>query len=172
VWPSSKALAEAITSAALENAPAVVVEFGPGTGAFTEMLLARLPAAAQCFAIEINGKFVEALRQRCPGAQIIHDSAVNTRAHLANAGLTHCDAILSGLPWAAFDDTLQDRLLAAAKEALRPGGRLVTFAYVHSPWLRKGRRFRDKLRRMFRTVTVSRTIWRNMPPAFLYIAKA
>ena len=51
---------------------------------------------------------------------------------------------------------------------LKPGGRFVTFAYVHGVWLPPGKRFADLLPEYFSTVSKSPVVWLNVPPAFVY----
>jgi phosphatidylethanolamine/phosphatidyl-N-methylethanolamine N-methyltransferase len=167
---SSLRLAELITDAAGLNRASVVLEFGPGTGAFTEVILRKIDPGTTFFAIEANASFAAATRKRCPGVQVFHDSAVSVRTHLEACGQTSCDCIVSGLPFSSFTPALQDELLAAAHDALAPGGRFVTFAYVGGPFWPLGRRFRNRLRSQFSEVSSTRTIWRNLPPAFVYRA--
>ena len=78
------------------NFKTAVVEFGPGTGVFTERILAKIPAQGMFFALELNEEFIQATRQRCPTAEVIHDSATNARQHLQAHDLNHCDCIISG----------------------------------------------------------------------------
>ena len=79
--------------------------------------------------------------------------------------------MICGLPWAAFPETLQDELLATILTVLRPGGRFLTFAYLQGLLLPAGRRFRKKLKTTFDRVTTTRTVWCNVPPAFVYCAE-
>lgn len=168
--PASKALAELIADAARVQDASVVVEFGPGTGAITESILRRLSPKSQFFAIELNPDFIDVLRKNYPDARIIHDCASKTKKHLEAAGLDACDCIVSGLPWAAFDEGLQDELLDAGFDALKPGGSFATYAYLFGTWLPSGRRFRKKLEQRFGKVERTHTIWWNIFPAFVYYA--
>jgi len=118
----------------------------------------------------MNPDFVAAARARCPGALIYHDSAAHSLRHLERHGLRQCDCVICGLPWAAFDESLQDTLLDTLVAILRPGGRFLTFAYLQGLLLPAGRRFRTKLRSRFTHVATTRTVWRNLPPAFVYVA--
>jgi len=170
VAPSSWRLAELITDAAGLEQASVVLEFGPGTGAFTEVILRKINPGATFIAIEANASFAEATRKRCPGVQVFHDSAVSVREHLEACGQASCDCIVSGLPFSSFTPTQQDEMLAAAHDALVPGGRFVTFAYVGGLFWPLGRRFRTRLRAAFSEVSASQTVWRNLPPAFVYRA--
>ncbi len=170
IWPSSLELAHAITDAAGLKEASVIVEWGSGTGVFTEMVLKKKLENALFFAMELNPEFVETTQSRCPTATIYHDSATETPKYLALNDESQCDSVICGLPWAAFDDSLQDALLDALINILRPGARFLTFAYLQGLLLPAGRRFRQKLLSRFSHVTTTRTIWRNTPPAFVYIA--
>lgn len=172
ITPSTPALAKTIATLADVRSARVVVEFGPGTGAITEVLLSELQPDSTFLAIEINPKFVEAMRRRFPSVRVIQDTAANVPRHLEELGIDGCDCIVSGLPWALFDEPLQDQILEAVIDVLRPGGRFVTFTYVFSPWTRRGRRFRRKLFDCFDGhVDLSRVVWTNAPPAFAYCAR-
>jgi len=49
-----------------------------------------------------------------------------------------------------------------------PGGQFVTFAYLQGLLLPPGRRFAALLPNYFNHVSKSRTVWLNLPPAFVY----
>ncbi len=170
VLPSSMALARVMTRLGKVSEASVVVEFGPGTGALTRAIVPELRDDADFLAIEINPEFAEALRARYPRARVVQGCATQVKAYLRRMGHETCDCIISGLPWTLFDADLQHDLLDAAREALRPGGAFLTFAYVQSPFLPGGRRFRQKLHEHFSEVSVSPTVWGNVPPAFVYHA--
>ena len=170
VAPSSWRLAELITDAAELNRASVVVEFGPGTGAFTEVILRKIKPGTVFLAIEANASFAAATRKRCPDVQVFHDSAVSVRTHLEACGQQSCDCIVSGLPFASFTDAQQDEILAAVQDVLTPGGRFVTFAHVMGVVWPQARRFRRRLHAEFSQVSYTDTIWRNIPPAYVYRA--
>jgi len=168
ISPSSPYLtAEIIRQAGVKKAQ-TIVEFGPGTGSFTREILRQKQESAFFIGIEANPRLVEILKQELPQATIIADSAENTRKILDEYHLTQADCIVSGLPWASFSPQLQDKLLKAALESLRPGGRFTTFAYLQGLLLPSGQRFRKKLRETFSRIHIGRIIWRNLPAAFVY----
>ncbi len=170
IAPSSEGLSELITDTADLTEASAVIELGPGTGVFTEKIARKIPDNATFFAIELNTDFVQATKSRCPDVEVIHDSATNARQYLEAHGLDHCDCIICGLPWASFSESLQDELLNTITDILSPGGRFLTFAYLQGLCLPAGQRFRKKLRSHFSQVTTTRTVWRNVPPAFVYCA--
>lgn len=170
--PSSPELAKAVIDMARLRGQKVIVEFGPGNGVFTEEILRRMDSDAHFMAVEINPEFVKQTRKRCPKARVIEGSAADTPKFLQADGHSHCDLIISGLPWTRFEGWLQDELLRATVESLRPGGRFITFAYSFSPHVPSGRRFfREKLPAAFKSVTRSRPIWKNFPPAVVFTAE-
>lgn len=171
IAPSGKELAERVTDCAELHNAKIIVEFGPGTGVFTEAIERKRRPDSYFCAFEVNDKFVGATRERCPGVEVLHDCAQNVLAHLKTKGFDHCDVIVSGLPWTRFDEELQDDILHATYEALRPGGKFVTFAYASSPLVPNGRKFfKKKLNSTFDRVWKSENIWNNFPPAVVFVA--
>ena len=145
-----------------------VVEYGPGTGSFTRAILEAKRRESRCFAIELEPAFVAILKRRFPGVVVHQDSVANVRALCDREGIEQVDAIISGLPWAAFPESLQTQFLDAAMSVLKPGGQFVTFAYLQGLLLPAGKRFRRMLQRYFAEVGTSGVVWFNLPPAFVY----
>ena len=52
-----------------------------------------------------------------------------------------------------------------------PDGVFTTFAYRHGMALAAARRFRRALHETFDEVLLTPTVWRNMPPAFVYVCR-
>ena len=166
--PSSRWLAGRMTEGMGLAEAETVVEVGPGTGPFTAAVVRELRPGALFLAVELDPLLARTLAEKFPGVQVINDSAEHLLRHLSSRGRRSADTILSSLPWAAFPADLQGRLLGAIVEALRPGGRFATFAYVHAMWFPAARRFSRLLRSRFTKVARSRVVWRNLPPAIVY----
>lgn len=172
IGPSGRELARVVSSMARLDEARVIVEFGPGTGVFTEEIERVRRRDASFLAVEVNPEFVKATRRRCPSVSVIEGSAAETPRYLREHGFEHCDTIISGLPWTRFPDRLQDEILHAAYESLRPGGLFITFAYSISPLVPSGRKFfRGKLLRKFPHLERTRHIWKNFPPCVVYIGR-
>jgi phospholipid N-methyltransferase len=171
VAPSSRRLARAATATVPESGDPVVVELGPGTGPFTAMIQERLDGRGVHLAVEINRPLAERLARRFPGCDVVLADAVSLPELLAERGLSSADVVVSGLPWAAFSSELQRRLLNAIVRSMAPTGAFTTFAYLHALPLATARRFRRLLESVFEEVVCSRTVWRNIPPAFVYHAR-
>ncbi|MDR4504571.1 MAG: methyltransferase domain-containing protein [Candidatus Scalindua sp.] len=171
IAPSSKSLADLITDAAGLSNASTVIEFGSGTGIFTEKILQKISKEARFFALEINPDFVKATINRCPNVTIYQDSATNVKKYLYNLDIKECDRIICGLPWASFSESLQEELLDVIVDILKPGGRFLTFAYLQGLLLPAGIRFKKILSARFKNITKTKTVWLNFPPAFVYCAE-
>ena len=168
IAPSSPGLVEAMVEWFDWDSIRGVVEFGPGTGVFTEAIAQRLHPQAKFFAIESSAELTEVTRRRCPSVTVHEDSVVNVAELCRRESIDSVDAILCGLPWASFSPALQSEVMDAMIEVLAPGAKFATFAYWQGVVLPTGRSFSRRLRDTFTSVERSHTVWKNLPPAFVY----
>jgi len=165
IWPSSETLSRAVADSC-EFAPTdTIVELGPGTGNFTQLLLERLEPRGRLVALELSTMNVEVLRRRFPRSEIIYDSAEHVAKHV-RPHTARC--VVSGLAWGNMLPAMQDRIMAAIVTSLAPGGQFVAFAYSHARYYPTTIRFRKLMFREFPRVETSPIIWRNLPPAYVY----
>jgi phosphatidylethanolamine/phosphatidyl-N-methylethanolamine N-methyltransferase len=171
VASSGPALARVATAAVPRTGSPVVVELGPGTGAFTQAIQRRLAGRGLHIAVEINPRFARRLAALHPAVDVVNGDATDLATVLALRGLSQADVVVSGLPWAAFTEHRQRDLLSTVVAALPPHGVFTTFAYVHAWWFPPARRLLRLLRSRFDEVVISRTEWANFPPALVYYCR-
>ncbi len=149
-----------------------VLEVGPGTGAITEAIAQVLPSSAHYLGLELNGAFVERLRTRFPRMRFEEAPAqeFDFDQELGRHGFF--DSVVCGLPWTAFPEALQIAILDRVLSRLRPGGTFTTFVYTGFHLLPAARHFRALLADRCEVLTRTTTVWRNVPPAFVYAARA
>jgi phospholipid N-methyltransferase len=106
----------------------VVVEYGPGEGAFTRRLLKRLAPDSHLIVIETNPRFVRELR-RIPDSRltVLHDSAENILDIIKDMGFTHVDCVLSGIPFTFLKRNQRIHIVQKTREALRPEGMFLVY---------------------------------------------
>jgi phospholipid N-methyltransferase len=168
VAPSSRFLASKMVSG-IDFEPGVrVVEFGPGTGPFTEAILERLPEDGRYLGIERDATFAAHLRSRFPDADVVEDSVENLIPLLTERELLPVDHIVSGLPFASLPREVTGAVLEATSVALRKGGTFTTFQYVHSFPLPSAVRFRRRMAGLFGPLSARRVEVRNLPPALVF----
>ena len=171
VLPSSAALARTMLAPIDFATARTIVEFGPGTGAFTREIAARLAPGCRYLGIELNPQFVRELAAAFPRLTFVHGSVADLAQILAAQGIAVIDAIVCGLPWATLPISLQETVFAAIDRALVPGGVFVTFGYLQSLVLPGAWALRRRLRRSFAEVGRSPVVWGNVPPAFAYVCR-
>lgn len=171
VTPSSPQLAAVLSAIVPRAGTPTVVELGPGTGAVSAVIDQRLPAGARHLAVELDAEMVAYLQRTRPNLEVVQGDARRLGALLAERGVDHADAVICGLPWALFDGATQQAVLAEVSRAIGDTGAFTTFAYVHGMTLAAARHFRRTLRATFDEVLISATVWRNVPPAFVYVCR-
>jgi len=108
----------------------VVVELGPGTGAFTEAIQARLGTRGRHIAVELNPRLATLTASRHRGVDMVHASADTLPEILADRGIANADFIVSGLPWVSMPAPVAEATLDAARSVLAPDGAFTTFGYT------------------------------------------
>lgn len=162
VSPSGRALAGAIAAEVDPAVPGPVVELGPGTGPVTEALVARGVAPERLVLVEYDPEFCTLLRRRFPGATVVQGDAYALAGTLKGVVREPLSAVVSCLPLMTRPLSVRMRLLAAAMRMLRPGAPYVQFTYAMTAPI-PSRRYR---------ITSSPRIWKNIPPARVWIYRA
>lgn len=171
VTPSSERLAGVLSSVVPRTGRPIVVELGPGTGAVSRVIAARMPLGGRHLAVELDADMVGYLRRTHTYLDVVHGDARHLAGLLAERDIDHVDAVICGLPWALFDDPTQQTVLREVSRVIGNTGAFTTFAYLHGMTLSAARRFRRTLRESFEEVMVTATVWRNVPPAFVYVCR-
>lgn len=168
IAPSSRFLARKMVDVVPWSEGEQIVEFGPGTGAFTGEILNRLPQRSEYLGIELDSSFVNTLKTRFPQAKFAHDSVARLREITEENQLPHVDHILSGLPFASLPEEVTQDVLAAMGEVLRPGGTFTTFQYLHAYSMSSAKTFRSKMEKVFGPLRAKKVEVRNIPPAYVF----
>ena len=128
IAPSSRTLARAMTLGLGPNS-GPVVEFGPGTGRFTEAILARGVPPQNVTLFELDEEFVDYLRGKFPGVTV-HQLPAQEATRLVPAGV---NTVISGLPLLSMPAEVREGIVNAAFAILAPRGHYVQFTYGSRP---------------------------------------
>lgn len=158
IAPSSRTLARAMTLG-LGPTSGPVVEFGPGTGRFTEAILARGVPPENVTLFELDEEFVDYLRQKFPGVTV-HQLPAQEAARLVEPGVS---TVISGLPLLSMPPEVREGIVGAAFAILSPRGRYVQFTYGPRPPLPP-----ETVAALGLTVNKGHKVWANLPPATVY----
>ncbi|MGI4877783.1 MAG: class I SAM-dependent methyltransferase [Janthinobacterium lividum] len=127
IAPSGPALARAIT-AEISAASMPVIEFGPGTGVFTQAILDAGVTADKLIMIEAGADFAALLRKRFPAVRIVEGSA-GALQDVPLFGEGTVGAVVSGLPILSMPKPVVFAILGTAFSELRLGGAMYQFTY-------------------------------------------
>ncbi len=168
IWPSSRVLAEAMLRGLTSEAGDLVVEFGPGTGAFTRLIAERLLSTpgTRYLGIEGDAKLHALLEERFAGMTFSHGRVEADSSWPQDLGDPRF--ILSGLPLISMPPEVLRTIVEGAYRRLRPGGIFRTFSYVHSTPTPGQRRLRRTMAEVFDSFHTSKPIARNLPPALVF----
>ena len=159
--PSSRELTDKVMEPIDFARATCVVEYGPGTGVFTDVLLQRRRAETVLVLVEVNRRFCKLLQERYagqPNVHVVHGSADKTSEYLQRFGIKKVDYVVCGLPFFSLPRRLGWRILEHTRNILLPEGKLVLFQYS----LRNERLFG----KFFRQVNQEHVLL-NLPPAFV-----
>ena len=159
ITPSSRDLGRAM-AAELPEEYSVCVELGGGTGSLTSALLSAGVPRDKLIVIERDPRLVAHLRKRFSKVTIVEGDAQNLRRILAEAGIDHVDAVISGLPLRNLPDAVRHNIATEVFAALGLGGVFVQFTYWGKPPVPG-----EVARRYGVGSEKTRRVWRNMPPA-------
>lgn len=161
IHPSTRFLGEKMLENIDFSNAKLIVELGPGTGIFTDMIIEQLAPDARLLVFELNDNFFDSLHKRIhdPRVQVIHDSAEYIGKYLSEEEQNQVNVVISSLPLTVFPETLRTKVLDVAFDCLREDGIFKQFQYsLHAKKLLQSR---------YKKVGITFTV-KNFPPAFVY----
>ncbi|GAA0777470.1 rRNA adenine N-6-methyltransferase family protein [Clostridium subterminale] len=162
ILPSSKKLACKMIGNIDFNKCGCIVEFGPGTGIFTEEILKRRNKNTIIILIEYNEEFYRILRSKyedMENVHIINDSAENIDYYITKYDINKVNYIVSGLPFASLPREMTEIILEKTKSILSNGGVFITFQYTKLKI--------SLISNYFKNIKIKKEFF-NIPPAYVF----
>lgn len=162
IMPSSKKLSYKMIGNINFNKSNCIVEFGPGTGVFTEEILKRRNINTKVILIEYNEEFYRTLKNKyghMENVYIINDSAENIDYYASKYNLKNIDYIVSGLPFASLPKEMSDKILEKSKILLGNDGEFITFQYTKLKM--------SLINNYFKSIKTKKELL-NIPPAYVF----
>jgi phospholipid N-methyltransferase len=115
----------------------VLVEYGPGDGAFTKFLLEKMSPGSRLILIEANDEFASHLEETIEDTRvtIYNILAGDVESVIDEKDIGNIDYVLSGIPFSFLDKDRKRIVLQATKTILKKGGKFL--AYQTSGHLKK-----------------------------------
>ncbi|MGE8207636.1 class I SAM-dependent methyltransferase [Heyndrickxia sp. NPDC080065] len=162
ILPSSKNLAQRMMDHIDFETAEYIVEYGPGTGVFTDKIIENRRPHTVVLLIESNQEFCRLLEERYENEEnifIVNGSAEDTDKYLNEYGIPYIDYVVSGLPFASLPKSVSNTILIKTKRLLSDHGKFITFQYTQFK-----KRF---IQQYFERIEIKRE-FRNIPPAYVF----
>lgn len=165
ILPSSKYLSNKMLKQINFKDSNCIIEYGSGTGAFTNEILRRRNKETTVILFEYNRSFYEILKTSFkdePNLFIINDSVEKIEYYLKDLNIDTVDYIVSGLPFASLPIEMSNCILNKTTQILDSNGVFITFQYtkLKIPYIQS----------FFTHIDVEKE-YRNVPPAYILSCK-
>ena len=110
--------------------PVVVAEYGPGEGCHTREMLKRAHPESKFLLFELDPEFCQDLERQFaddPRVTVINGDCATLPEELARQNLSHCDYVLSGIPFSILEINKKRQVLRETYKALVPGGDFIIY---------------------------------------------
>ncbi|MES1043739.1 methyltransferase [Bacillus sp. Gen3] len=162
ILPSSKFLGDKMVERINFAKAKYIIEYGPGTGVFTEELLEKRNPETIIVLVEYNKEFYLLLREKFKMEKnlfIINGSAEDIHNYLKDYHIPYADYVISGLPFASLPKNISQKILTNTTKILKKDGEFITFQYTKCK--------KAFIEQFFTKIHVKREI-RNLPPAYVF----
>ena len=164
IIPSSRTLIRRVVDKMDLAQPRVVAEYGPGEGCHTREIVRRMHPESRLLLFELDAELAAHLRDHFRNdarVTVLNADAASLPEQLLLNGLTHCDYVLSGIPFSLLEPEKKRALLKATHDALRPAHHAAFIIYQVTNELRQHAT-------LFQRAT-SEYFLQNIPPMFITV---
>ena len=165
ITPSSRFLLDAMVSKIDFETAKCIVEYGPGTGSITRILLNKSRKDCNIVVFEKNKKLADYLKKRFSDRRlvVVNSNAESSQKYLERFKIK-ADYVVCSIPLALLDKKQKIKILAAAKNILNDEGLYVSYLYLFSlNALKESKAYMKNLNCDF--------IFLNLPPAIVLSSK-
>ena len=130
IVPSSRALVERVAAKIDFSRAKVIAEYGPGEGVHSREIARRMRPDARLLLFELDPAFSRDLERQFaddPRIAVLNRNAADLPHEMKARGITHCDYILSGIPFSILKIDKKRALLQSTYDALSPGGSFIIY---------------------------------------------
>ncbi|TQR36408.1 class I SAM-dependent methyltransferase [Brevibacillus brevis] len=162
ILPSSRFLGNKMMEGIDFKKAKYIVEYGPGTGIFTEKLIKNRNRRTVILLVENNKEFYSLLKEKFSEEEnlfIVYGSAENIEEYVRDYDIPFVDYVISGLPFASLPEHVSSKILVSTTKILKSNGQFITFQYTK---LKKA-----FIEQFFKKIDV-KWEFRNVPPAYVF----
>ena len=130
IMPSSPMMIRRVSDKMNLARPCVVAEYGPGEGCHTREMLKRSHPESKFLLFELDPEFCRDLERQFandPRVTVIQGDCATLPEELAKQNLTHCDYVLSGIPFSTMELGKKRQILRNTYDSIVPGGDFIIY---------------------------------------------
>lgn len=128
LWPSSRALVNAIADRECIRAARMIVDLGPGTGGTTSAILKYASSHCRVLAIEKTAEFIAPLEALGDARLVVEQGdAMGLERMLVMHDMTPPDVIVSGIPFSSLPSSVARSIVAAIHRDLADNGTFIAY---------------------------------------------
>jgi len=123
VIPSSRTLIRKVAAKMDFTRPRVIVEYGPGEGCHTREIARRMGPESRLILFELDPELAGHLEEQFRGDQrvvVLNRDAAHLHEELNKRGHSHCDYVVSGIPFSILETEKKRELLRNTYDSLAP----------------------------------------------------
>ena len=123
IIPSSRTLIRRVSGKMDFSQPRVIAEYGPGEGCHTREIVRRMHPDSRVILFELDPEFAQHLEDQFRGdsrVTVLNSDASLLCQELARHGHSHCDYIVSGIPFSILEPEKKRELLRSTYDSLAP----------------------------------------------------
>ena len=138
-----------------------IVEYGAGTGVFTDEIVRLKKDDTIFIVVELNESLYDFLQKKFKSninVIVVNEDVQNLKHILKKNNINEIDYVISGLPFTSLPQSVGENILRETKKFLKETGAFTTFQYS---LIRK-----DFFKNHFKISNISRE-FRNIPPAYI-----
>ncbi|MEO4053010.1 rRNA adenine N-6-methyltransferase family protein [Solibacillus sp. CAU 1738] len=162
ILPSSRFLGDKMIEKINFKKAKYIVEYGPGTGVFTEKLIKKRDSKTVILLVENNKGFYSLLKEKYKEQNnvfVVNGSAEHIERYLREFDIPYVDYVISGLPFSSLSKNISCKILLNTNKILKEDGIFITFQYTK---LKK-----EFIKHYFTKIDIKRE-YRNFPPAYIF----
>lgn len=130
ILPSSRFLGDKMMEGIEFKTAKYIVEYGPGTGAFTKKLLEKRNPKTIILLVEQNKAFYLLLKEKFKNERnvfIVNGSAETSSQYVKDYGMPYIDYVISGLPFSSLPKSVSANILLDTAKMLKKMGNSLLF---------------------------------------------
>lgn len=138
-----------------------IVEYGPGSGIFTDIVKSKLNKKSKLILVKINKLFSDNLTKKYkynPNIIVINDDVNNIELILKKLKIESIDYVISGIPFSSLPKKLSINIIKNTKKVLQENSYFIAFQYS-----KINKKLFDKY---FNNISYQK-VWKNFPPAVI-----